>query len=79
MRGNSTIMVFHEAHVMKLADWLKANSLSEAQFAERIGRSKEAVRRYATGARIPDKETMPLIAQQTQGLVQPNDFYGIAA
>lgn len=64
---------------MKLADWLSANSLNEGDFAERIGRSREAVRRYVNGERIPDRETMPLIAQHTAGAVTPNDFFGVAA
>lgn len=64
---------------MKLADWLSANNLNEAEFAERIGRTREAVRRYVNGDRIPDKETMPIIAQHTGNAVLPNDFFGIAA
>lgn len=64
---------------MKLRDWLDANDVSVAEFASRIGRTAESVRRYAAEERIPDKRTMPLIAEQTNGEVTANDFFGIAA
>lgn len=64
---------------MTLADWLTAKQITVPQFAERIGRSSEAVRRYVNGDRIPDRETMPLIARETDGEVTANDFFGIAA
>lgn len=62
---------------MTLRDWLDANSKSNAQLAEKIGRTAEAVRRYAAGDRIPDRETMPLIVDATGGQVTANDFFGI--
>ena len=64
---------------MTLKEWLADNGVSVPQFAAKIGRSPEAVRRYALGERIPDKDTMPIIAAETAGLVTPNDFFGIAA
>ncbi len=63
---------------MTLKDWLEREGLAPASFAPRIGRSSEAVRRYASGERIPDRETMPLIAAATAGDVTANDFFGIA-
>jgi transcriptional regulator with XRE-family HTH domain len=60
---------------MRLREWLEKEELSASQFAGRIGRSAEAVRRYVTGERIPDKDTMPLIVGQTGGEVMPNDFF----
>ncbi len=62
---------------MTLKEWLAQESLTPAQFAASIGRTSEAVRRYANGERIPDKETMPLIAAATSNLVTANDFFGI--
>ncbi|WP_420137869.1 helix-turn-helix domain-containing protein [Sphingomonas sp.] len=62
---------------MTLAEWLKAKGMSNAEFAVRISRSAESVRRYASGERTPDKETMPIIARETGGEVLPNDFFGI--
>ena len=62
---------------MRLDDWLEREGLKPAQFATRIGRTAEAVRRYAAGERIPDRETMPLIVAETGGEVTPNDFFGM--
>ena len=62
---------------MTLKDWLAAREMTIPEFAAAIGRTAETVRRYTTGDRIPDKETMPLIAQHTAGVVTANDFFGI--
>ena len=62
---------------MKLSQYLADTDQTEAAFAERIGRSREAVRRYCNGERIPDRETMPLIVQASDGRVQPNDFFDL--
>jgi transcriptional regulator with XRE-family HTH domain len=64
---------------MLLKDWLESEGVSVPQLAARIGRTPEAVRRYVAGERIPDKDTMPLIAEQTSFRVTANDFFGIAA
>lgn len=63
---------------MQLRDWLAAKGLSIVDFAKKIDRTPEAVRRYANGERIPDKTTMPAIAAETAGEVTANDFFGIA-
>ena len=63
---------------MTLKDWLAEQQLSVGDFAARIGRTAESVRRYANGERIPDKETMPLIAAETGNVVTANDFFGIS-
>lgn len=60
---------------MTLRDWLIEKKVTTAEFATRIGRSPEAVRRYINGDRIPDKSTMPLIVNETAGAVMPNDFF----
>lgn len=62
---------------MTLKDWLSEQNVEPSAFAERIGRTTEAVRRYVNGARIPDRATMPLIVSETQGSVTANDFFGI--
>lgn len=64
---------------MTLKDWLLQQGVEPSAFAERIGRTTEAVRRYVNGARIPDRATMPLIVSETQGRVTANDFFGIDA
>lgn len=62
---------------MTLKEWLEAHGLTPAQFAPRIERTTEAVRRYAAGERIPDRDTMPRIVKETSGAVTANDFFGI--
>lgn len=62
---------------MTLKDWLIEQNVEPSAFAERIGRTTEAVRRYVNGARIPDRATMPLIVSETSGTVTANDFFGI--
>ena len=63
---------------MKLADYMKARDISRAQFAEMIGVSPEAVRRYLSG-RVPTARVMEKIALATRCEVTANDFFGIAA
>ncbi len=70
-------MVLKAEVVLHLKDWLNSAELSYGEFGERIERSAEAVRRYANGDRIPDRETMPRIAEQTLFKVTANDFFGI--
>jgi len=64
---------------MKLGDWLEREGIKHPQFAARIARTPEAVRRYVAGDRIPDKDTMPLIVEHTRGAVMPNDFFNVPA
>jgi hypothetical protein len=70
-------MVLHGGHDMKLKEWMDREEVSNQEFGKRIERSSEAVRRYAEGLRIPDRETMPLIVRETNGEVQPNDFFDL--
>lgn len=60
---------------MKLNDWLKSNSVSKREFAQRLGVSYPTVTRYLTGVRKPDWAVLPLIIDATGGAVQPNDFF----
>ena len=62
---------------MKLSLYLSENGISFEAFAQKLGRSRQAVERYAAGKRIPDRETMPLIAAATGGIVGPADFYDL--
>ncbi len=62
---------------MTLKEWLADKQLSHIEFAKHISRTPEAVRRYVNGERIPDKATMPVIAEKTGGAVTANDFFGI--
>lgn len=60
---------------MKLLDWLVREKIPFAEFGTRIGRTGEAVRRYANGERVPDRATMPKIVRETRGEVTANDFF----
>ena len=61
---------------MKLADYLKRNGLTNAAFGERIGMTREAVRRYCVDG-MPSRAVMAKIHAATDGAVGPNDFYAI--
>ncbi len=60
---------------MKLIDWLSAQKISQAAFAEKIGSSQPQVARFAAGTRIPSRDTMLRIVDATEGAVRPDDFY----
>jgi transcriptional regulator with XRE-family HTH domain len=62
-----------------LEAYLDETKLTRAQFAEKIGVTSEAVRRYLAGSRIPSREKMAEIHTATGGLVTANDFFRIAA
>lgn len=62
---------------MKLADYLQANSIPRAQFAERIGVSDESIRRYIVGDRRPTRRVLEKIALATACQVTANDFFDI--
>ena len=59
---------------MKLADYLTANQLSEAEFAGRAGISREMVNRLKNGQIWLSSETAERIYRATDGEVTPNDF-----
>ena len=63
---------------MKLKAYLSETGTSYSAFAEKIGTSAEAVRRYVTGTRMPTPDVMARIVAATEGTVEPNDFYDIA-
>lgn len=59
---------------MQLADYLRANGISDDDFGQQIGVSRQAVHRYKTFARAPKKPVMTKIKEVTAGAVTPNDF-----
>ena len=59
---------------MTLTEYLAQQDLDAGRFAEKIGVSGEAVRRYALGRRTPRPAIMRRIVEATGGAVQPNDF-----
>lgn len=60
---------------MKLSDWLSSNEIKDADFADRIGVSRQALHRYKTGKRVPERDVMFRIVSETDGSVTANDFY----
>ena len=62
---------------MKITDWLTKNDISDADFAARIGVSRQALWRYKSGERIPRPNILQRIQGQTGGEVQPADFFGM--
>ena len=64
---------------MKLDEYLSQNDISPQEFGRRLGvKSPSTVYRYMCGKRLPDKYMMKKIADLTDNLVLPNDFYGWA-
>ncbi|MCJ2104725.1 transcriptional regulator [Methylobacterium sp. E-041] len=59
---------------MRLADYLAAQEIKDAVFAERIGVSRQTLWRYKSGDRRPEWDVLERIAQETHGEVTPNDF-----
>lgn len=60
---------------MKLTAWLTDSKVSDAEFASRIGVSRQALWRYRAGDRIPKRDVMERIKAATGGAVTPADFY----
>jgi transcriptional regulator with XRE-family HTH domain len=59
---------------MKLADYLAAHDLSQAEFARSLGISQVAVSRYAGGRRMPRRDHLLKIREITDGAVMADDF-----
>lgn len=62
---------------MQLADYLSSTETSLSEFARRIGaRNARTVQRYVKRLRMPSGRMMAAIVRETEGKVQPNDFFG---
>ena len=59
---------------MQLADYLQINEISDAAFARLIGVERQAVGRYRSGERFPEKTILQKIYKATGGQVTANDF-----
>lgn len=59
---------------MNLSDYLSENSISRAEFAERIGVSEVSICRYVMKKRVPRPEQLRRIREATGGAVTANDF-----
>jgi transcriptional regulator with XRE-family HTH domain len=59
---------------MKLDDYLNANGISGADFADRIGVNAATVYRIRTGRVFPHQKTIRAIIAATEGAVTVNDL-----
>lgn len=59
---------------MTLTSWLTKTNTSDADFAERIGVTRQALWRYKVAGRIPKPEIIARISRATNGKVTANDF-----
>jgi transcriptional regulator with XRE-family HTH domain len=59
---------------MKLASYLETNKIPDSAFAEAIGVTRQAVYRYRTGDRFPERPVLAKISEATGGEVTANDF-----
>ncbi len=59
---------------MKLDQYLTQHDLTDAAFAEKVGRSQSSINRIRRGETRPDWKTMERIVEVTGGDVSPNDF-----
>lgn len=59
---------------MRLDTYLETKTVSDSDFADLIGVSRQAVHRYKTGERFPEKPVLTKIFEATNGEVTANDF-----
>lgn len=59
---------------MTLKDYLSKNGIYYRDFAEEVGVSIYAVRKWLNGERTPRDKTKALIAKVTKGAVQAQDW-----
>ncbi|TFE97751.1 hypothetical protein B5M44_14185 [Shinella sumterensis] len=59
---------------MTLTSWLTKTNTSDADFAERIGVTRQALWRYKVAGRVPKPEIIARISRATNGKVTANDF-----
>lgn len=64
---------------MTLTSWLSKTKISDTDFAERIGVTRQALWRYKVAGRIPKPEIIARISKATNGKVTANDFVFRAA
>lgn len=61
---------------MTLDEFLTEHKISAESFALNIRRTVTTVSRLRNGHHVPDPTTACRIYKATNGLVEPNDFYG---
>ena len=64
---------------MRLSEYIKSNSLTDAEFAAKGPFSRGAVIKWRYGQRIPRPDQMRRISEVTDGQVTANDFFVVAS
>lgn len=62
---------------MRFSDFIEESGKSRTEVANELGCSRQAVRRYVLGERIPRADEMQKIFEWSGGKVTANDFYGL--
>ncbi len=63
---------------MRLDDWCALSNVTPAQLQRKLGlQSRVSTYRYLRNERTPAPDVMRRIYDVTNGLVTPNDFFGI--
>lgn len=60
--------------MMQLCEYMRKNSLSDGEVAERLGVSRPTVTRWRNGAMLPDWPMARRIQEWSGGNVSPNDW-----
>ncbi|MEM4214120.1 MAG: helix-turn-helix transcriptional regulator [Candidatus Methanomethylicaceae archaeon] len=60
---------------MRLCEYLKKSSMSQAEFARRLGVTRQAVQAWCQGKRRPRPELVKKIIAETGGLCGWEDVY----
>jgi transcriptional regulator with XRE-family HTH domain len=60
---------------MKLSAYLEKEKLTDDAFAARVKRDRSTIYRIRNGTHKPSPDLMAEIARETNGLVQPNDYF----
>ena len=63
---------------MTLSDYLAEREMKDGEFAPLVGCDRSTIYRIRHGQR-PSPDLMLKIVEVTDGLVRPDDFYGLAA
>ena len=62
---------------MTLSEYLSKTKMTQAKFAELLGRSQQLVSGYCTGALIPPRATALKIVKVTKNAVTLADLWGV--
>ena len=60
---------------MQLSEYLESSSVDRKTFAETLGVHPDTLYKWQRGERLPRREMMRRIADETSGAVTANDFF----